>query len=51
MKDCRAKIIGIFNEHCISNYNLNYYPEIFGNVVCEFEYNKKSTVLLLIEEK
>lgn len=41
MKDCREKIIGIFNEHCISNYNLNYYPEIFGNVVCEFEYNEK----------
>ena len=41
MKDCREKIIGIFNEHCISNYNLNYYPEIFGNVACEVEYNEK----------
>ena len=38
MNNSKQRLIKIFQEYGISNYEIEYYPKIFGNIVCSFEY-------------
>ena len=38
MKNIKQRLTNNFQEYGISNYEIRYYPKIFGNVVCSFEY-------------
>ena len=42
MNDCMKRLISIFNKYQISTYKIDYYPKIFGNIVCSFQYNGKN---------
>ena len=42
MNDCKKRLISIFNKYHISTYKIDYYPKIFGNIVCSFQYNGKN---------
>ena len=41
MKNSKEKLVDIFTKYGISNYKIDYYPKIFGNIVCIFEYKDK----------
>ena len=38
MNDIKQRLTKISQEYGISNYEIEYYPKIFGNIVCSFEY-------------
>ena len=42
MNDCKKRLISIFNKYQISTYKIDYYPKIFGNIVCSVQYNGKN---------
>ena len=38
MKNIKQRLTIIFQKYGISNYEIEYDPKIFGNIVCSFEY-------------
>ena len=42
MNNYKKRLISIFNKYQISTYKIDYYPKIFGNIVCSFQYNGKN---------
>ena len=42
MNNYKKILINIFNKYQISTYKIDYYPKMFGNIVCSFQYNDKN---------
>ncbi len=42
MNNYKKRLISIFNKYQISTYKIDYYPKMFGNIVCSFQYNDKN---------
>ena len=39
--DVKTRLINIFKKYNVTNYEIDYYYKVFGNIVCKFEFNGK----------
>lgn len=46
MNNCKKRLISIFNKYHISTYKIDYYPKIFGNIVCSFQHHGKNYIFI-----
>ena len=41
MNDIKKRLVNILHKYGVINYEIDYYPKIFGNIICKFEYKGK----------